>query len=563
MEFRILGPLEVREGDRVLPLPGVRQRALLSILLLHANEVLPASLLIELLWGDRTPPSAAKGLQVHISELRKLLGKDCIYTRAPGYALRVDPGELDLERFEKLVGEARELPPEDALSRLREALALWRAGRQAEALTVYQDARRALVDELGLEPTRVLQDLEQAILRHEPGLDLPSVAPSRSGLQPERVPATPATAAPERKLATVLFVDLVGSTELGEQDPERSRALLERYYDTAAEAIESAGGTLEKFVGDAVLAAFGAPTGQEDHAERALHAALAVRSRCTELFGTSLAVRIGANTGEVVVGRPREGSSFVTGDAVNVAARLEQAAEPGQILVGERTATAAEGAFEFENPTSVSAKGKPGGVSCRTLVRALALTRPRGVAGLQHVFVGRDRELELLQTTFRRTVEGREPHLVTILGEAGIGKTRLVDALLELLAHDPTAPTCHAGRCLPYGRGVTYWPLAEVLKSHLAGSEDDPEQVIRAKLGERQILAVTLGLEPPAGLHPLAVHERLHGAWVDFLEELAAERPVIVLVEDLHWGEEPLLDLLDRVRREVAGPLLVIATARP
>ena len=634
MEFRILGPLEVREGDRVLPLPGVRQRALLSILLLHANEVLPASLLIELLWGDRPPPSAAKGLQVHISELRKLLGKDCIYTRAPGYALRVDPGELDLERFEKLVGEARQLPPDDALSRLREALALWRgrplsefaaerfaagevlrldelqlealeqrieaelalgrhagligelealvrehplreglraslmlalyrAGRQAEALTVYQDARRALVDELGLEPTRVLQDLEQAILRHEPGLDLPSVAPSRSRPRPEHASATPATAAPERKLATVLFVDLVGSTELGEQDPERSRALLERYYDTAAEAIESAGGTLEKFVGDAVLAAFGAPTGQEDHAERALHAALAVRSRCTELFGTSLAVRIGANTGEVVVGRAREGSSFVTGDAVNVAARLEQAAEPGQILVGERTATAAEGAFEFANPTRVSAKGKAGGVSCRTLVRALALTRPRGVAGLQCVFVGRDRELELLQTTFRRTVEGREPHLVTILGEAGIGKTRLVDALLELLAHDPTAPTCYAGRCLPYGRGVTYWPLAEVLKSHLAGSEDDPEQVIRAKLGERQILAVTLGLEPPAGLHPLAVHERLHGAWVDFLEELAAERPVIVLVEDLHWGEEPLLDLIDRVRREVAGSLLVIATARP
>src|SRR5438067_5827471 len=401
MEFRILGPLEVREGDRVLPLPGVRQRALLSILLLHANEVLPASLLIELLWGDRPPPSAAKGLQVHISELRKLLGKDCIYTRAPGYALRVEPGELDLERFEKLVGEARQLPPDDALSRLREALALWRgrplsefaaerlaagevlrldelqlealeqrieaelalgrhagligelealvrehplreglraslmlalyrAGRQAEALTVYQDARRALVDELGLEPTRVLQDLEQAILRHEPGLDLTSVAPSRSRLQPEHAPATPA-AAPERKLATVLFVDLVGSTELGEQDPERTRALLERYYDSAAEAIETAGGTLEKFVGDAVLAAFGAPTGQEDHAERALHAALAVRARCAELFGTPEAVRIGVNTGEVVVGRPREGSSFVTGDAVNVAARLQQVAEPGQI----------------------------------------------------------------------------------------------------------------------------------------------------------------------------------------------------------------------------------------
>src|SRR5438477_12956562 len=512
MEFRILGPLEVREGDRVLPLPGVRQRALLSILLLHANEVLPASLLIELLWGDRPPPSAAKGLQVHISELRKLLGKDCIYTRAPGYALRVDPGELDLERFEKLVGETRQLPPEDALSGLREALALWRgrplsefaaerfaagellrleelqletleqrieaelalgrhagligelealvrehplreglraslmlalyrAGRQAEALTVYQDARRALVDELGLEPTRVLQDLEQAILRHEPGLDLPSVAPSRSRLQPEHASATPATAAPERKLATALFVDLVGSTELGAQDPERSRARLERYYDTAAEAIESAGGTLEKFVGDAVLAAFGAPTGQADHAERALHAAPAVRARCAELFGTSEAVRIGVNTGEVVVGRPREGSSFVTGDAVNVAARLEQAAEPGEILVGERAASLVRGAFELGDPRRVEAKGKEGGVVAVPLVRALSLMRPRGVGGLQPAFVGRDGELQLLLATYGRSVEQEAPHLGTIMADAGIGKTRLVDALLELLAHDPTAPT--------------------------------------------------------------------------------------------------------------------------
>src|SRR6266516_799000 len=489
MEFRILGPLEVREGDRVLPLPGVRQRALLSILLLHPNEVLPASLLIELLWGDRPPPSAAKGLQVHISELRKLLGKNCIYTRAPGYALHVDPGELDLERFEKLVGEARQLPPEDALSRLREALALWRgrplsefaaerfaageilrleemhlealeqrieaelalgrqagvigelealvcehplrerlraslmlalyrAGRQADALAVYQETRRALVDELGLEPSRVLLDLEQSILRPEPDLDLPAAAvtPPRRGVEP--TPATLAPAVPERKLATVLFVDLVGSTELGEQDPERTRALLERYYDAAAEAIETAGGTLEKFVGDAVLAAFGAPAGQEDHAERALHAALAVRARCAELFGTSEAVRIGVNTGEVVVGRPREGSSFVTGDAVNVAARLEQAAEPGQILAGARTVAAARGAFEFGEPSTIRAKGKPEGVPCRRLVRALSLMRPRGVGGLGQAFVGREREVELLESAYRSAVERRSPELVTIVGDA-------------------------------------------------------------------------------------------------------------------------------------------------
>src|SRR5262245_6976490 len=629
MEFRILGPLEVREGNRVLPLPGARQRALLSILLLHANELLPASVLIELLWEDRPPPSATKALQVHISELRKLLGKASIETRGPGYALPVEPGALDLEQFERLLYESDGLPPEDALDRLRAALALWRgrplgefaaerfaggeilrleelrlealerrfeaelalgrnagvigelealvrehpqrerlctslmlalyrAGRQADALFVYQDARRALVDELGLEPSRALRDLEQAILRQDPALDLPASAP-----QPAEPAPAPPPAARERKLATVLFVDLVGSTELGEQDPERTRALLERYYDAAAEEIETAGGTLEKFVGDAVLAAFGAPAGQEDHAERALHAALAVRARCAELFGGAEAVRIGANTGEVVVGRPREGSSFVTGDAVNVAARLEQLAEPGEILVGERTAAAAEGAFEFGAPANVVAKGKADGIGCRRLVQALALVRPRGVAGLRHAFVGRERELELLQTTYLRVVEGREPHLVTIVGDAGIGKTRLIDAVVETVQRDPNPPVCYAGRCLPYGRGVTYWPLAEVLKRHLGSSDDDAEALVRAKLGEREILAVTLGLEPPAGLHPLAVQERLHSAWVDFLESVAAERPVILVVEDLHWAEDPLLELIERLRRDVAGSLLLVTTARP
>ena len=189
----------------------------------------------------------------------------------------------------------------------------------------------------------------------------------------------------ERKLATVLFADLVGSTELAGvlRIPSARGAMLDRFYDAMAAEIERAGGTVEKFVGDAVMAAFGAPAAHEDHAERALHAALAMQRRLGELFGDRLALRIGVNTGEVVVGRPREGSSFVTGDAVNVCARLEQAAAPGEILVGERTVAAARGAFEFAEPTTVEAKGKPGGVVCRRLVRALSLMRPRGVGGLQ------------------------------------------------------------------------------------------------------------------------------------------------------------------------------------
>src|SRR5215216_5063279 len=175
----------------------------------------------------------------------------------------------------------------------------------------------------------------------------------------------------ERKIVTVLFADLVGSTELaGEQDPERTRAMLDRFYDTMAAEIERSGGTLEKFVGDAVMAAFGAPATHEDDAERALHAALAMQRQLAAAFGDRLALRVGVNTGEVVVGRPREGSSFVTGDAVNVCARLEQAAAPGEILVGERTVAAARGAFELGEPMTIEAKGKPDGLICRRLVRA-------------------------------------------------------------------------------------------------------------------------------------------------------------------------------------------------
>src|SRR5438094_10034555 len=192
----------------------------------------------------------------------------------------------------------------------------------------------------------------------------------------------------ERKLATVVFADLVGSTELGgSQDPERTRATLDRFYEAVAAEIETAGGTIEKFVGDAVMAVFGAPSSLEDHAERALHGALAMQRRLHELFGETLALRIGVNTGEVVVGKPREGSSFVTGDPVNVAARLEQAAQPGEVLVGERTVATARGAFEFGEARVAEAKGKPGGVACRRLVRAISRTRPRGVHGARPTFI--------------------------------------------------------------------------------------------------------------------------------------------------------------------------------
>jgi class 3 adenylate cyclase len=207
--------------------------------------------------------------------------------------------------------------------------------------------------------------------------------------------------AEERKVATILFADLVGSTEFaGEEDPERVRAVLDRFYDAMSAEVERAGGTVEKFAGDAVMAAFGAPAAHEDDAERALHTALGMQRRLRDLFGGRLRLRIGVNTGDVVAGRPREGSSFVTGDAVNVCARLEQAAAPGEILVGHRTVAAARGAFEFTEPTRIEAKGKPAGIVCHKLVRALSLMRPRGIGGLQPVFVGRDPELAGLREAY-------------------------------------------------------------------------------------------------------------------------------------------------------------------
>ena len=213
----------------------------------------------------------------------------------------------------------------------------------------------------------------------------------------------------------------------------------------------------------------------------------------------------------------------MTGDAVNVAARLEQAAEPGEILVGERTAAAVRGAFELDELRTVEAKGKPDGIVCRRLVRALTLMRPRGVGGLRRAFVGRESELELLRASYRHAVDRGEPHLVTIMGDAGVGKTRLVRELWAWLAEQEPQPLQRTGRCLSYGQGFAYLPLAEVLKEHLGLLDTDPPEKILERLGERQLLALALGLDVAGELHPLVARDRFQDAWTEFLTELAAE----------------------------------------
>jgi DNA-binding SARP family transcriptional activator len=645
LEFRILGPLEVTDGDRPLEVRGHRQRALLALLLLHANSVVPSEKLIDELWGETPPESGATALQVRLSQLRKSLQagnangshkSSLVVTQAPGYVLRITPERVDAHRFKQLVTKARaaaaDLEPERAATMLREALDLWRgpaladlahepfaqgeiarleelrlvaleeriqadlalgrhaevvaevealvgahpfrerpraqlmlalyrSGRQTEALTVYRDARRALVEELGIEPGPELRDLEQAILRQDSALTPQRAVPISAALDARHPPARPAE---ERKVVTTLFVDLVGSTELvASDDPERARVLLDRYFDAISGEIEEAGGTVEKFIGDAVVAVFGAPVAQEDHAERALHVALAIRRRLGELFGDDVQLRTGIATGEVVVGKPREAGSFVTGVAVNAAARLEEEAAPGEILVSERTARAAGAAFEFESPRSVVARGFDGGLACRALVRALTLARPRGFGGLAPVFVGRESELELLRAAYQRVAAGGRSSIVTVLGDAGVGKSRLVREFWDWLATQSPEPRRRVGRCLSYGKGITYRPLGDILREELGLLENDPPERVLQRLGDRRILGLVRGLEVDPDLHPLAARERLYEAWVELLDELAAERPAVILVEDLHWAEEPLLDLLERTLRDVRGPLLVLATTRP
>jgi class 3 adenylate cyclase len=373
------------------------------------------------------------------------------------------------------------------------------------------------------------------------------------------------TATTERKLVSILFADLVGSTAFAsDEDPERVRSLLDSFYEAMAGEAAAAGGTVEKFAGDAVLTAFGAASAQEDHAERALHAALAMRDRFGVLFGDELGLRIGVNTGEVAVGPARVGGSFISGDAVNVAARLEQAAPPGEILASERTVAAVRDAFEFGPPETIIAKGKEGGVACRRLVRAVSVQRSRGIAGRDAPFVGREDELDVLRATSRRALAREEPQLVTVVGEPGVGKTRLARELWGVLAAsaDPP-PVLRIGRCPSYGDGITYWPLAEVLREHFGLPEGTPGREVEERLGDERVLGLALGLDVLPQSHPLEAREKLHAAFVSFFERISRERPTVVVVEDLHWAEEDLLDLLDRIVGEAHGPLLVLTTARP
>jgi DNA-binding SARP family transcriptional activator len=577
LEFRILGPLEVVDGGRPLRLRGTKQRALLAVLVLHANHALSRERLIDELWGTQPPESGPTALQVRVSQLRKSLGaaKERLLTHPGGYELRVESGELDLHRFERLLDEARQATAEDdpalAARALREALALWRgpafadlqdepfapaaiarlaelraaaleqrieadlslgrhaelvpelealvgehplrerlrgqlmlalyrSGRQADALAAFQETRRLLVEELGIEPGPRLQEIERAILVQHPSLEAPATGPD---LHPP---------VEERKLVTVL----VAGAAAGD-DPERWNAWLGRLRTAAAAEIQAAGGTVQAGVGGVVIGVFGAPAAQEDHVERALAAADALRGR----LGEGFPLRVGLETGEVIV----DGAG-VAGAPVAIAAGLEQSAGAGETVLGER---------------------------------ALAFSRARRVSA----FVGRDDELGQLRAAYRRSVEEGRPHLATIVGDAGVGKSRLVRELWQALAGEVPAPRLRAGRCLSYGQGLTYRPLGEILLEEIGLRESDSAEAVLERLGGRETLGLVLGLDVAPDLHPLVARDRLRDAWVECVTARAREGPVALLVEDVHWAHDPLFELLERLLDSVRGPLFLVCTARP
>jgi DNA-binding SARP family transcriptional activator len=571
------------------------------------------------LWGDDAPPGAANALQAAVSRLRRALPAGRLVTRPPGYLFRAFPDEIDLGRFERLLAQGRQALAEgaaaDAAEQLALALSLWRgpaladfryepfaqaeiarldelrlvcleerieadlalgaggelvgelqrlvseqplrerlrgqlmlalyrSGRQAEALEAYREVRELLLEELGLEPAPALGELEAAILRHDPAL------------RTAQTSAQAVAVVPARKPVTVLCADLrVGSRSGAGLDPEALRVILERAQAILGATLERHGGKLSAAVGQRIVGVFGVPALHEDDALRAAQAALAaqaaVEAEATVLEqerGLALRMRVGLATGEALVGGP-DPSGFA-GDAVGQAVELAEQATVGEILLSDQTRGLAAGAVEVE----------PAGGDRFRLLAAPIGARPLPVR-LDAPLVDRVEELDRLREGLARAVREGEPVLATVLGEAGIGKTRLAH---ELAARVATEATVLTGRCLPYGDGITLWPLRELLAQAGAphGTRGELEALLDGEADGARIaewLAGALGLGGPG---TLAAPE-IFWATRRLLETLARRQPLVVILEDLHWAEPTFLDLAEAVAGQARQGLQMLCLARP
>ena len=402
-------------------------------------------------------------------------------------------------------------------------------------------------------------------------------SPQQAAIEPE--PAAPPAA--ERRLVSVLFADLVGFTSASEKrDAEETRELLSRYFDTCRRLIELYGGTVEKFIGDAVMAVWGTPITTEDDAERAVRAALdlvaAVSALGDEIGAESLRARAGVLTGEAAVTIGAEGEGMVAGDVVNTASRIQSTAPPGSVYVGDATRRATEQTIAYENAGSHELQGKEG---LFPLFRALrVVSGARGslkAEGLEAPFVGRDRELRLVKQAFHGAADDRTAHLVSIIGFAGIGKSRLAWEFFKYIDGLPLVTYWHRGRCLSYGEGVTYWALADMvrMRCRIAEEEDTGSALekLHALLVEHVLDEEERRFVEPRVAHLLGLEEGgryerddLFGAWRIFFERLSEVEPVAMVFEDMQWADDSLLDFIDYLLEwSRQYPIFVCTLARP
>ncbi len=607
LELRLLGPLEVLKRGVPVALGGPKPRALLAVLALELGRVVSVDRLVEDLWPGTPPQTAAHAVQVYVSQLRKALG-DVLARQGPGYSLALEPNCVDFHRFTRLTDEGQEeLQAGNAAAAagtLREALALWRGpaladfvyepfaqadiarleelrtvaleerieadlalgrhaelvselealvetqpmrerpraqlmlalyrtGRQADALAAYRETRETLVEELGIEPGPQLKGLEAAILRQDESLLLSGEAAARPAMQ-------------FRRLVTILFADVVDSMALAEAlDPEALGEVLRRYFETVSAVLSRHGGTVEKFAGDAVMAAFGIPVSHEDDALRAARAALDIQAALAALneqvsheHGVKLDVSIGIETGEVLAAQTDARQRLVTGEAVGVAARLEQSAETGEIVVGEVTGRLIDHAARLEPLGELEIKGRSRPVRAFRLLELAPVSRALE-RRLDAPLTGRRKELGALKKALRSALAEQRARIVTVIGPPGIGKSRLA-AEIARRAKDATSL---AGRCLSYGEGITYWPLREVVEEAAGGEERDAV-----------VAALEAGTPPPA--------PEIAWAFRRFCEAVARERPLVLVFDDLHWAEPTFLELLEHLADKGEGPILVICVAR-